>query len=110
MSKQEVITIKCECTDCEGTGLYVGLTCHDGAAMVCRSCKGTGCVEFSYTPFTSRKRKEGIKRIFEAVPRRHFYPSVHTFDNGKTVDYSQFGCTVEEWENGVTPKPLPDKI
>lgn len=101
-------TVKCECKDCEGTGLYVGWTCHEGAAMVCGKCKGTGYVELTYTPFTSRKKAHGIKRVFQASPWRHFYPRIHTFNEGRTIDFTKFGCTLEEWENGATPKPMPE--
>lgn len=51
------ITVKCECTDCGGTGLYTGWNCHDGATSVCDTCKGTGATEISYTPFTGRKER-----------------------------------------------------
>lgn len=101
------VTVKCECPDCGGTGLYKSAYCHDGAAVVCRKCDGTGCIESSYTPFTSRKKKEGVTRVFQSQAFVHFYPTQHTFNTGKTVDYSQYGCSLEEWENGVEPKPLP---
>lgn len=108
MSEQKKVTVKCECSDCGGTGLYVGWTCHDGAAVVCGNCGGTGYREISYTPFTSRKERKGIKRVFEAMSYRHFYPEKHTFEDGVTTDFSQFGCTFDEWKNGATPKPMPE--
>ena len=95
------ITVKVECTDCSGTGLYVGWTCHDGAAQICSKCKGSGAIEISYTPFTTRKKREGIKRVFPATPWTHLYADDHDY-----VRYSQYGCTLEEWENGVEPKPV----
>ena len=108
MNKQVKLTLKAECTDCGGTGLYVGHTCHDGAAMICRTCTGTGCVEISYIPFSSRKKPpEGTNRVYQSISYHHIYPEKHEFTDGVTIDFSQYGCTLEEWENGVTPKPLP---
>lgn len=104
---QEKITVKCECSACGGTGLYRDWTCHDGAAIVCRKCDGTGAVELSYTPFTERKKVTGVKRVFANVSWRHVFPAKHTFDDGTTIDYSQYGCTLEEWEAGAEPQPLP---
>ena len=107
MKQNKKISVEVECSACEGTGLYVGWTCHDGAAQVCRECGGTGFQTISYTPFTGRKKKEGIKKVFQYTPWRHLYPTDHTFDDG-TFFFSRYGCTYEEWENGVTPKPIPE--
>lgn len=102
------ITVKCECTDCGGTGLYTGWNCHDGATSVCDTCKGTGATEISYTPFTGRKEKKGVIRVFSNVRWRHVYPERHVFDNGKVIDFSKYGCTYEEWKKGVEPKTIPE--
>ena len=106
---QEKVTVKCECSDCAGTGLYRGWTCHDGAVIVCNKCNGTGAIEFSYIPFTERKKVTGVKRVFANVEWHHVYPEKHIFDDGTAIDYSQFGCTYEEWEAGAQPKPIPDQ-
>lgn len=111
--KQEKIRVKRECSDCGGTGLYVGLVCHDGAAVVCRRCKGAGYLDVeipkgeTYTPFISRKTRENIKRVFLPVTWKHFYIGKHT-ENGRTIDYDQYGCTYEEWKKGANPKPIPE--
>lgn len=107
MSKQKKVTVKAECGDCGGTGIYVNPLCHDGAGMECRRCKGEGFVEISYTPFTARKKRTDVTRVFKANPYTEHYTGKHTFKDGRTVDFSQFGCSYEEWENGATPKPLP---
>lgn len=104
----EKVTVKCECSDCGATGIFKGWNCHDGAASVCRRCKGTGAVELSYTPFTERKKVTDVKRVFVNVSHMHVFPSKYTFDSGNTIDFSQYGCTLEEWEAGVEPKPIPD--
>lgn len=109
---------KRDCNSCGGTGLYTASPLiHDGAAVVCRDCKGRGyrhcskgTLQHSYhTPFIYRKKKEGITRVFEAESYKIFYPCDHTFENGTTVKYSEFGCSIEEWENGMKPKPWPKK-
>ena len=107
MSQEKVV--KCECDACGGTGLYLDWTCHEGAAIVCRKCAGTGALEIRYIPFTGRKEAKGVKRVFKNVAWKHVFPAKHTFDDGTTIDYSKYGCTLEEWEAGVEPKPLFDK-
>lgn len=67
MSKKLVIEYDAECTSCGGTGLYSGMGEHDGAAVVCHTCRGTGCnhVCESYTPFIKRKEKKGVKQVYQ---------------------------------------------
>lgn len=108
MADQKKVTVRARCSDCGGTGIYLSPTCYNGAGMVCENCKGNGWVEISYTPFTARKRLKGVKRIFEAKKYGVFFSTDHTFEDGTTVNYSEFGCTYEEWENGETPKPWPE--
>lgn len=113
MRKQKKMTLIYECEECGGSGIYThNPSFHDGAALVCRSCNGKGYMEFNYTPFTGRKpTPSGVKRIFKAKPfSGPYYSENHTFEDGKTVEYSKYGCTVEEWEKGVKPKPVPDKL
>jgi len=57
------ITLDSECPDCGGTGLYSGFAEPEGTAVICHSCKGTGCKKISYVLFTGRKRKDGIKKV-----------------------------------------------
>lgn len=104
---KETATVRSECKDCGGTGLYKGWCCHEGAAMVCQKCNGEGYIEIEYTPFTGRKKATGIKRVFQAAAWRHFYPRIHTFNDGNTVEFDKFGCTLEEWEAGKVPTPIP---
>lgn len=60
MSKHS-ITIQCQ--PCGGTGLYSGFMEGKGEAVVCAGCGGTGKQDFTYQPFTGRKKKNGINRI-----------------------------------------------
>ncbi len=59
------IRIKHQCESCDGTGLYVGMAERDGAAVVCSSCKGKGWQESVFQPFTVRKKKPGVRRVFQ---------------------------------------------
>lgn len=56
-------TIRAECSDCGGTGLYVGFMEAKGEAVVCVSCRGTGCRTIKYKPFVERKRRNGIQKV-----------------------------------------------
>jgi hypothetical protein len=56
-------TIKTECSDCGGTGLYSGFCEGEGHAVVCLACGGSGCRKIHYKPYTGRKRKRGIVSI-----------------------------------------------
>ena len=108
---QKKFTIECECKSCGGTGLDTsGLRCHVGAARICRNCQGSGKATFTYTPFTGRKKTTGVVRVFEAIEERDIYPEKHTFCGGTTIDYTQYGCTIEEWEAGERPKPIPFRV
>ena len=60
-------TLQIECKDCEATGIYVGMAERDGAAIPCRTCEGTGSLDYSYKEFTKRKTREDIKKVFPAT-------------------------------------------
>lgn len=61
----KVKVIEAVCRDCKGTGLHVGLAVRDGAAVVCHTCRGTGCQHIEYEPFRQRRIREGIKWVYE---------------------------------------------
>lgn len=61
-------TVNAECTSCRATGLYRGFAEPEGVAVVCLNCDGTGCRKIStpatsYTPFTTRKRRDDVKTV-----------------------------------------------
>lgn len=99
--------ITIQCSACNGTGLYKGCAERDGAAVVCYRCNGAGKTEFSYEEFTGRKERKDVKRVYDGS---HGYViSDQDFSkDGKTVKFSEGGCTYEEWLNGATPKPIKD--
>lgn len=59
-------TITTQCSrGCDGTGLYSGFAIRepDWVAVVCSGCQGTGAEKFTYTEFTGRKGRRGIKTV-----------------------------------------------
>lgn len=108
MSK--VFTVNIVCRSCDGTGLYAGMAERDECAVVCCTCDGTGCEKLSieYTPFTERKRRDGIKRVF--LHSSMYIHSAHdiTTVDGKLIEFSKGGCTYEQWLNGEKPKPVKE--
>ncbi len=97
--------IDIECKSCGGTGLYVGMAERDGAAVICSTCNGTGKQELSYTPFTKRKERTDIVRVYSTGGGYVITPKDIVVD-GKDFPFSTAGCTYKEWLNGVTPKPI----
>ena len=59
----EKVTVKAECSSCGGTGVYRGFAEPKGVGVICLDCQGSGCREITYTPFISRKRRDGINEV-----------------------------------------------
>ena len=89
------VEVDVECSACRGTGLYVGMCENDGAAVVCVKCNGTGKVHMSLTPFTGRRKRDGVTRVFETNPG---------FIGLRGSDSSEGGISYEDWLAG---KPFP---
>ena len=85
--------VKAECSSCGGTGLYVGFAEPRGTAVVCGTCKGTGCEEIRYTPFSSRKPKSGVHEVRQS---HGTFVATGVGPTGGRVTYDQF-------RNGVMP-------
>lgn len=104
MSEKVRVKYSCECESCGGTGLYVGFAEHDGSAVVCRTCGGTGedKVDYTYTPFKQRKDKRGIKRVYQV--NAGIGIGVGEV-NGETFTLEDFGgMPFKEWALGL---PFP---
>ena len=56
-------SVQAECGSCGGTGVYCGFAEPKGTGVVCMNCDGSGCQKIEYTPFVSRKRRDGVKRV-----------------------------------------------
>lgn len=92
------IEMNIECRSCGGTGLYAGLGEGDGAAVVCHTCKGTGCEHYKldYQPFTERQDREGIERVYRVNPGIYIGTG-----NGHTLeDFG--GMPYEDWREGAS--------
>lgn len=98
--------IKIECPSCHGTGLYVGCAERKGAAVICNSCKGTGMIIYKYTPFTHRKLRDDVKRVFKTGGGFVISAEDVITKENKLLPFSTAGCTYEEWLNGVDPKHI----
>jgi hypothetical protein len=65
-----VIEFDQRCRSCKGTGLYVGIAERDGSAVVCHTCRGTGCehTTIEYDDFEGREMRAGVVRVYEVNP------------------------------------------
>lgn len=105
----EALELDVECRDCGATGLYMGLGERNGCAVVCHTCKGTGCehIKLEFTKFKKRKKRTDVKRVFE-----HGAGFVHSAEDvtleGQTIRFSEGGATYEEWLAGAELKPVKD--
>lgn len=88
--ERNTISYTCACSDCAASGLYQGMCERDGAAVVCRTCRGTGRREIhvSYLPFLGRRSADGVVRVYQVNPGI-------VVDGLGTVPG---GCSREEWE------------
>jgi hypothetical protein len=102
------IKLKIECKSCKGTGIYVGMGERDGAGVICRTCRGTGCQDYSfeYTPFKRRHKREDIKRVFIQGYGYCIGTKPITLDNGVYVDFSKEGVSYKEFLAGNMPKHI----
>jgi len=86
------------CRACGGTGLYVGMAERDGAAVVCRDCRGTGCFLFAreFEPYGGRQNRVGVVWVYEANPGICL----------GGADLASFGgMSHEAWQAGATFSP-----
>lgn len=81
-------TVLAECKSCGGTGLYRGFAEREGEPVVCMTCNGTGADRISYTPFTGRKRKNGVKCV--RMSRETFIATGVGGKEGSEMTYSEF--------------------
>lgn len=88
---KEKIIVQCE--SCGGTGLYQGMCEKKDEPVVCLNCGGTGGVELSYTPYTGRKKKRGVKCV--RLSRGNFILNCGGVD-GTEMSYAEFLKKVPE--------------
>lgn len=104
------IKLDIECQSCRGTGVYVGIAEKDGAAVVCYTCKGTGCEKYSFTyePFKGRKERKGVSRVYKNTYGFCIAPKVLTLQIGGDVqiDFSKEGVSYQEFLKGKMPEHI----
>lgn len=104
---EHTIEYDAECTACKATGLYVGMGEHDGAAIVCSHCNGTGKVHkvIKYRDFEKRKKKRNVKRVYKTNPGIGIGEG-HSEKYGKLKLETFGGMPYKDWFAG---KPFPAK-
>jgi hypothetical protein len=104
------LTGEVECDSCGGTGLYCGMAENKGAAVVCTNCNGTGKVSVKQTfkKFEKRKKRQGVKRVFETAGGYGIAGEDVTTKDGNTIHFSRFGVEYKDWLDGATPKPIEE--
>jgi len=93
--------IEIECDACKGTGVYVGFAEREGAGVVCNRCNGTGKIDFKYTKFTGRKKRDDVKRVYISGYGYVISTKDVVMQNGRVMNGSEGGCTYEDWWNGT---------
>lgn len=89
------------CTSCGGTGLYCGMAEGEGAAVVCSTCKGSGCHVYvhEYKDFVQRTKRKGVKWVYEINPGIGV-------GQGQGLSFSDFGgMPFEAWWEGAPFSP-----
>ena len=84
------VELEAVCKTCTGTGLYVGIAEQGGDAVVCHTCKGSGCnkIEIEYEPFHNRQDPSSeITRIYQTGVGVISHP-----------DFTSGGVSVQEWQ------------
>lgn len=92
-----VIEYDCECPSCKGTGVFIGMAERDGAAVVCHTCKGTGCkhVKIEYDDFTKKHIRPNVERVFQTNPGIMIGKGEY---EGKQLTLDMFGgIPYEQW-------------
>ncbi len=64
------IEFDCQCPACKATGLYTGFAEHDGFAVQCILCHGTGTKHevVEYDDFEGKREKPGVVQVIEVNP------------------------------------------
>lgn len=82
----ETITVDTECYLCTGTGIYSGFAEPKGVGVICLNCKGTGLAKLSYTPFSARKSRKDIEKVY--LSKGSFLLSCGP--SGSSISYQDF--------------------
>lgn len=100
--KKHTLSYDCQCGACSGTGLYVGFGEHDGAAIQCHSCDGTGKTtgKTVWRDFDGRGERGDVVRVLQHNPGIGIGAEAE-----KNLKLEHFGgMSYEDWADG---KPFP---
>ena len=86
LAYSDTVTVTTECSACGGTGLYQGFAQEAGYPTVCSNCKGSGGKEVTYTPFTGRRLKDGVRGVRPVNPTWRNKPA----NAYPTISYDEF--------------------
>jgi hypothetical protein len=100
------IKLEGECSNCGGTGVYVGETERGGASVVCANCGGTGKSVITYIPFTGRKTRDDVERVYLSSYGFCIAPKDIDFDGIGKVDLAKAGVSYDEFIGGEMPKHI----
>lgn len=108
MGNTKKIDMVIECPSCNGTGLYQGMAEGDEMAVICYKCNGTGAFHYvyHYTPFTGRKIKGGIQRVYKKGTQYKMGLGIIKFDGIGEIDMDKEGVSYEEFLTGKMPKHI----
>ncbi len=81
------ISVDAECGSCGGSGVYHGFAEPKGVGVVCLNCKGSGKASISYTPFTSRRRRDDIRTVRRSAGS---FIATGVGPTGSSVSYEEF--------------------
>jgi hypothetical protein len=100
---KKTFEVKEVCKSCNGTGLYKGMGERDGFGVVCYTCKGTGCHEFThhYEEFKFKMVRSDIQQVIQANPGIAL-----GVDEAQGLTLKSFGgMSYKDWVNGrIFPK------
>jgi len=102
------IEIDIQCQSCRGTGVYVGMSERDGAAVVCNTCNGTGKYhyKFEFEEFTGLQIRENVKRVYKQSYGYVIAPRKIRFENDELIDMEKEGVSYEDFNNGKMPEHI----
>lgn len=108
MTKHQQFKVLVECPKCNGTGIYVGLAERNGAGVVCSQCHGTGAYRFKYeyTPFTTRRNRKDIKRVYQAHSGYVLTATGKIENDCTSIDMTKQGVSYAEFMAGKLPTPI----
>ena len=67
--------------------MYCGFAEPQGTGVVCLGCNGTGCDTIEYTPFTSLKKRSGVRTVTRS---RGTFIGTGIGPVGNSVTYEEF--------------------